>query len=253
MTALPLTEAARGATPTSSRVAAVTRLHLARRINVLVVPLIITAVVFVVTVVIQVAIQRATAGGSTAADYAAGARLNPAIAWAQTGYFVALGVSTVASTFPLAASLGTTRRDFALGTTLAHLLTSLYLTAVFTALLGLELLTDHWFGGFYVFDVGLLGAGDPATFAATIAVSSLLCLSIGSVFGAAWLRFGPRGPLAISLATVLVLAVVLLVAVPSFDALTTAFRPWWLVVGAAALIVLSVGGTFAFLRRASVR
>jgi hypothetical protein len=237
MTTLPATDASRVPARESSRVLAVTRLHFVRRLGLLVVPLIITVVVVLVTIVIQIAIQRAMA--ATPEDFAPGARMNPAVAWAQSGYFIALGVSTVATAFPLAASLGTTRRDFALGTTLAHLLASLYITAVFVALLGIELVTDHWFGGFYVFDVDLLGAGDPVRF--------------GSVFGASWLRFGPRGPLAISLGTALVLAGGVLLAVPSFGALAEAFRPWWVAVAAVALIALSIGGTFAFLRRASAR
>jgi hypothetical protein len=251
MTTLPATDASRVPARESSRVLAVTRLHFVRRLGLLVVPLIITVVVVLVTIVIQIAIQRAMA--ATPEDFAPGARMNPAVAWAQSGYFIALGVSTVATAFPLAASLGTTRRDFALGTTLAHLLASLYITAVFVALLGIELVTDHWFGGFYVFDVDLLGAGDPVRFVATVFVGSLLCFSIGSVFGASWLRFGPRGPLAISLGTALVLAGGVLLAVPSFGAHAEAFRPWWVAVAAVALIALSIGGTFAFLRRASAR
>ena len=36
-------------------------------------------------------------------------------------------------------------------------------------------------------------------------------------------------------------------------AVAEAFRPWWLAVAAVVLTALSIAGTFAFLRRASVR
>jgi hypothetical protein len=236
----------------ASRIAPVVRLHFARRMNLLLVPLFVLAVTLVVSIVVQVAIQRA-GGDPGSLEYVAGARSNPGVAWALSGYLVATGVATVASTFPLAAALGTTRRDFTLGTAATQALTALFVTAVLVGLLGLELLTDHWFGGFYVLDVDILGAGDPVVLILAAFLGTWLALSIGGVFGASWLRFGPRGPLAISVVTVVVLAVVVLVAVPSFAAVAEAFRPWWLAVAAAALIGLSVSGTFGFLRRASVR
>ena len=253
MTTAPLTarsrpEEARAA----SRIAPVVRLHFARRLNLLLVPLFVIGVTLVVSIVIQLAIQRAGVDVGTVA-YAAGARQNPGVAWALSGYLVAMGVATVASTFPLAAALGTTRRDFALGTAATHALTALFLTAVFVGMLGLELLTGHWFGGFYVFDVNVLGAGDPLVLAVVAFLGSWLALSIGGAFGAAWLRFGPRGPLAISVTAVAVIAVVVLATVPSFAAVAEAFRPWWLAVAAVGLTGLSIAGTFGFLRRASVR
>ncbi|TWX35596.1 hypothetical protein ES689_13535 [Frigoribacterium sp. ACAM 257] len=253
MTAAPLTahgrpEEARAA----SRTAPVVTLHFARRTNLLLVPLFVLGVTLVVSIVIQLAIQRA-GGDPGSAEYVAGARSNPGVAWALSGYLVATGVATVASTFPLAAALGTTRRDFALGTAATQALVALFVTAVFVGMLGLERLTGHWFGGFYVFDVDVLGAGDPLVLALAALLGSWLALAIGGVYGASWLRFGPRGPLVISVAVVVVLAVVVLAAVPSFAAVAEAFRPWWLAVAAVALISLSVSGTFGFLRRASVR
>ncbi len=253
MTTAPLTarsrpEEARAA----SRIAPVVRLHFARRLNLLLVPLFVIGVTLVVSIVIQLAIQRAGVDVGTI-TYAAGARQNPGVAWALSGYLVAMGVATVASTFPLAAALGTTRRDFALGTAATHALTALFLTAVFVGMLGLELLTGHWVGGFYVFDVNVLGAADPLVLTVVAFLGSWLALSVGGVFGASWLRFGPRGPLAISVTAVAVIAVVVLATVPSFAAVAEAFRPWWLAVAAVALTGLSIAGTFAFLRRASVR
>jgi len=237
---------------TASRIAPVVRLHFARRLNLLLVPLFVSAVTLVVSIVVQLAIQRAGVDPGTA-EYAAGARQNPGIVWALSGYLVATGVSSVATSYPLAGALGATRREFALGTAVTHALTAVFVTAVLVGMLGLERITGHWFGGFYVFDVDVLGAGDPLVLAAAAFLGTWLSLSIGGVFGASWLRFGPRGPLAISVVTVAVLAVAVLLAVPSFAAVAEAFRAWWLAVAAVALIALTTSGTFAFLRRASVR
>jgi hypothetical protein len=248
LTARSRPEEARG----TSRIAPVVRLHFARRLNLLLVPLFVLGVTLVVSIVVQIAIQRA-GGEAGSLEYVAGARSNPGVAWALSGYLVATGVASVASTFPLAAALGTTRHDFALGTAATHALTALFVTAVLVGLLGLERLTGHWFGSFYVVDVDILGAGDPLVLALAAFLGSWLALSIGGVYGASWLRFGPRGPLAISVAVVVVLAVVVLAAVPSFAAVAEAFRPWWLAVAASALIALSVTGTFGFLRRTSLR
>jgi hypothetical protein len=70
---------------------------------------------------------------------------------------------------------------------------------------------------------------------------------------AAWLRFGPRGPLGISIGVVLVLAVALLAAGPSLPAVFANYESWWAALTAALLAAAAIAGTFAFLRRASVR
>ena len=226
-----------------NRILPVVRLQLARRRSVLLVPLLIVAITVAVTVVIQVTLQRSGAYDD-GTSYATGARFNPGVVWAQSGYLVAMGVASVASTFPLAASFGATRRAFALGTAVTHTLVALYLTGVAAALLALEILTGHWFGGFYVFDVNVLGAGD---------LGALVAQTAGGVFGAAWLRFGPRGPLGISIGVVLVLAVALLASGPSLPTVFANYQSWWSALTAALLAAAAIAGTYAFLRRASVR
>lgn len=232
---------------------AVLRLQLVRRGTWFVVPLVIVGITAVVTLVIQLAIQRALGVPPDAAEWIEGARGTAVLQWGLSGYLVSLGVASVASVFPVAGALGTTRRDFTTGTLLTHVLASAYVTAVLVALLGLELLTGHWFLGVYVLDTTLLGSGNAAVLMVVTFLGSLTALTIGSAFGAVWLRFGPRGPLAVSAAVVLVLAVALLAAAPQLADLARAFQAWWLVVVAGAVVALASVGTAASLRRAASR
>lgn len=73
------------------------------------------------------------------------------------------------------------------------------------------------------------------------------------MFGASWLRFGSTGPLVIVAALVAVLVAGILIVIPRWAAVVTAFSVGWaaillFVVGAGALL-----GTSAFLHRTSVR
>jgi hypothetical protein len=236
-----------------NRIAAVVRLQLVRRTTWFLVPLVIMLVAGVATVIIQLAIQRATGMSPTSPGYADSARNNPALAWSVSGYLVATGVASVSSVFPLAASLGTTRRGFAAGTLLTHALVSAYLAVVAASMLGLELLTGHWFVGIYVFDSAVLGAGNVAVLLLVMFLGSLTAFTVGAVFGGVWLRFGPRGPLSVAVVAVLVLAGLLLVLAPSLVDIAGAFQVWWLAVGGVALVLVAAGGTTLSLRGASVR
>ncbi|GAB2976780.1 hypothetical protein [Frigoribacterium salinisoli] len=236
-----------------NRTAAVVRLQLVRRTTWFLVPLVIMLVAAVATVIIQLAIQRATGLTPSSPEYAEGARNNPALAWSVSGYLVATGVASVSSMFPLASSLGTTRRGFAAGTLATHLIVSAYLAAVSALLLGLELLTGHWFVGIYVFDTAVLGSGNVGVLLLVVLLGSLAAFTIGSAFGAVWLRFGPRGPLGVAVVAVLLLAGLLLLLAPSLGDIAGAFRTWWLIVAGVALVLVASGGTTLSLRRASVR
>jgi hypothetical protein len=236
-----------------NRTAAVVRLQLVRRTTWFLVPLAIMLVAGVATVIIQLAIQRATGVSPTSPGYAESARNNPALAWSVSGYLVATGVASVSSVFPLASSLGTTRRGFAAGTLLTHALVSAYLAVVAALMLGLEVLTGHWFVGIFVFDTAVLGAGDVAVLLLVVFLGSLTAFTAGAAFGGVWLRFGPRGPLAVAVLAVLLLASLLLVLAPSLVDIAAAFQVWWLAVAVVALVLVAAGGTTLSLRRASVR
>ncbi|MFD1720002.1 hypothetical protein [Amnibacterium endophyticum] len=210
------------------------------------VPLIILGAVVALTVAVSLIVLRA-GGDPGRADF------NASVLYSVLGYTVALGVQNVSSSFPFALALGSTRRAFVLGNLATAVVQALIVAALSVALLGVEVVTRGWFVGTATFGSVLLGDGDPLVLGGVVFATMLGALSVGSVFGASWIRFGARGPLALSLVGAVVLAVLLLLLVPQLGAITAAFRPWWIAVGIAGVIGLATVGEYLSLRRASVR
>lgn len=235
-----------------STVIATVKLHTNQREQSLLVPLYITGTVAVISVLISLVFWRSGSIPGTD-EWIQGSQFNPGIGYALVGFLVYAGVAAVATTFPFALSLGASRRAFTAGTLLWQALTAAYIALILLVLLGVELATDHWFFGFYIFDIFLLGAGDPLRLLAIVFLGVLTSLSVGGVFAAAWVRFGARGPQFIAAGLVLVILVAVLVAIPSFAALAAAFELWWLAALAGGVILLSSAGSWLLLRRAIVR
>lgn len=235
-----------------STITSAVKLHLNKRVDTFVIPLNITAVVVLISMVIALLFWRAGSTPGTQ-EWIQGSRANPGLAYGLAGFLVYLGVQAVASTFPFALTLGATRRAFVAGTLLWAVLTSAYLSAVFAVLMTLEIATDHWFVGFHVFDVHLLGAGELTRLLPTVFLATLTLLAVGAVFGAAWIRYGPRGPLLVGVGVAAVLVAGLAVAAPWVETILATFELWWLAVAAAVAIVTSAAGTWLLLRSASVR
>ncbi|MBW4033162.1 MAG: hypothetical protein HIU88_10935 [Acidobacteria bacterium] len=229
-----------------------TRLHLNRRRETFVVPLSIAGMVAVVSILISLIFWRSGSLPGTP-GWVSGSRSNPGIAYALVGFLIYLGVSSVATTFPFALALGATRRAFVGGTFLWNAIAAAYIAALFAILNGLEILTHHWFAGFYIFDIYILGGGDTAKLLLIVFLGVLSCLTLGGVFAAAWERFGVRGPQAIAVALVLALAITAIIVVPDLPAIVAAFQLWWLAVAAAALSLLAALGTWLLLRSAIIR
>ena len=210
------------------------------------VPLTIITAVVLTTVAISVVILRA--GGNLH-----GEGFNAGVVWGVLGYSVAIGVQNVSAGFPFALALGSTRRTFVLGDLLTSVVQALIVAAAALVLLVLELVTGGWFIGARVLSTTVLGSGDPLPLGGAMFLAVLTSLSVGGAFGAAWTRFGPRGPAVITLTIVVVVVLLLLLLAPEEGAIVTAAQPWWLAVGGAVVIGLSVIGQYLFLRRASVR
>ena len=236
-----------------NRVLKVTRLHLNKMSTFAITPLMILGIVMVVSVIIAIAIQRAVASPVDSAEYIEGARHNGAIVWSLPGFLIYYGVQAVATSYPFALALGTTRRNFILGTILANAVQSAYVAVLLLVLLGIELATGHWFVGVYVLDTYLVGAGDPLTLGVTAFLGVMLCLTIGGVFGAVWVRFGPKGPTFLALALALVLAVTLLVLAPQLGEIFAGITAAGLAIAAVVIMAVSLVGTGLAMRRASVR
>lgn len=231
---------------------AVTRLHLNKREMTFAVPLYITGLVAVVSVLIMVLLIRAGNTPGTQ-DWIDGARSNGGMIWGMAGFLGYMGVQSVATTFPFALTLGTTRRHFVGGTVLWWAVTSTYLAAMYTVLCAIEVATGHWFVDFYIFDVALLGSGELWRVAIIVFLGAMSLFSLGGVFAASWVRFSNRGPMTLGAGLLLLVLVGLVIAVPSFGRIIDAFQAWWLAVAAAVVIGGSAVGTWAFLRGSSVR
>lgn len=228
------------------------KLHFNKREMTFGVPLYITGMVAVISVLISLLFWR---GGSLPGTegWIQGSQANPGIAYALAGFLVYLGVQSIATTFPFALTLGATRRGFTGGTLLWSVSVSFYLALVFAALTLIELATDHWFVGFYIFDVHVLGAGNLGRLLPIVFLGVLSLLTIGGVFGASWMRFGARGPQIIATALVVTLAISLILIMPMAATIIEAFQLWWLAIAAAVVITASAVGTWLLLRNAIVR
>ncbi|NNC11477.1 hypothetical protein HII28_06235 [Planctomonas sp. JC2975] len=228
------------------------KLHLNQRRGTFLTPLLITGIVAVVSVLISLIFWRAGSQPGSPA-WVLSSQSNPGIVYALGGFLVYFGVASVAMTYPFALTLGCTRRGFVLGTLVWEAVVSAYVAVVFLVLNGLEQATDHWFVGFYVFDIYVLGAGDPWRLLATVFLGVLGFLAVGGVFAASWVRFGSRGPQLLAIGLLVAIGITLILIVPDLGTIFAGFQLWWLAVAAGVVILLAFAGTWLFLRTAVVR
>lgn len=230
----------------------VTRLHMNKPAVMFGVPAQIIVVVLVVTAIISFVLQRAGLDPASA-DYAEGARWNQGMIWSLPGFLIYYGVQAVSTTYPFALALGASRRAHVLGTAIANLVLSAFVAAFMLALLGIELLTDHWFFAVYALDTYMLGAGNGLILAVTAFMITFVSTSLGGLFGAVWVRYGSKGPTVVALGLGLVIVLLLLIFVPQMGAIVAAItRPllFGVSLGLVAVLLLC---TWWVMRRASVR
>jgi hypothetical protein len=235
-----------------SATVSVLKLHANKREMTFLVPLYITGLVAIVSVLISFLFLRAGSVPGTE-GWIEGSRNNQGMLWSLTGFLVYMGVQSIATTFPFALTLGATRKAFVSGTLLWSVATSAYLAAVFAILLTIEKATGHWFAGYYIFDVYVLGAGELSKLIPIVFLGSLFAFTVGGVFGAIWLRLGSRGPVLLAVAIALVLVLALVIILPQGKQIMAAFQLWWLAVAAVTVIVVSALGSWSLLRSAIVR
>ncbi|MFC5336989.1 hypothetical protein [Leucobacter denitrificans] len=230
----------------------VTKLHFNKPMVMFGVPSFIILIVLVVTALISFMLQRAGLDPSSP-DYADGARWNQGMIWSLPGFLIYYGVQAVATTYPFALALGATRRAHVLGTAVANLVLSLYVSLFMLLLLGIELATNHWFFSVYALDIYMLGAGNPLVLFVTTFLLTFVSTSIGGMFGAVWVRFGSKGPTFVALGLALILVVLMLIFVPQFESIIAAVtRPLLAGVG-LGVAVLALIATWWVMRRATVR
>lgn len=176
-----------------SRIWRLTKLHLADRMTMIVTPLILIPGVVVVVSAIYLIVAHFTSVEPTALT--AGFRQgNQAVLWMFPGYAISMGVLAYARTMPFAIGMmGSTRRQFWLGTMLWIVLQAAYVTALAVVFLGLERVTGDWFVGAPVFGVGAMGNGNPGILAMMVFTLLLMSLSIGTALSAIYLRWNTLG------------------------------------------------------------
>ncbi|GAA2177552.1 hypothetical protein GCM10009847_03870 [Leucobacter tardus] len=230
----------------------VTRLHFVKPLVSLGTPLLIVGLVLVVTWIIAAILMRAGLDPASA-EYADGARQNLGMVWSLPGFLVYFGVQAVATTFPYALALGSSRRAYVLGTALANVAIAAYVTIIMTALLALELATDHWFFGAYALDNVAFGNGSFGVLIPAVFLGTLVALSVGGAFGAVWVRFGAKGPTIVALAVALVLVIALLIVVPQIGEIVAAITRPRVALVAVVIAAVAMLGTWACMRRTAVR
>lgn len=233
-------------------VTAVWRLQLTRRRSTLLIPLWCTIIYSIVTLLIALIFWRFGSQPGTA-EWKTGMQNNPGIAYALSFYLVTLGVMAVASMLPFTLMFGGTRRGFVVGTMLWQATVSVYLALVFVIFNALEAITHQWFVGLYIFNVFLLGAGDPVRLFLIVFFAVFALLSCGGVFASAWVRSGAKGPQLLAVGVIIILGLIVAVLAPHTAAIVSAFQLWWLLVAAVIIIGISSLGTWLLLRTAVIR
>ena len=189
------------------------KLHLNRRVSTFVIPLANAGVVAAISILIALIAWRS--GSEPGSEgWIQGSQSNLGIAYALFGFLGYLGVSSIATTFPFALTLGATRRAFVAGTLIWAAITAAYI------------------------------AGFLAVFAT---------LTFAGVFAAAWVRWGAFGPQFVAVVVVLAVAIAAIILVPQAAAIAAVFQLWWLAIVAVGVIALSAIGTWLLLRSAIVR
>ncbi len=206
----------------------------------------------VISAVIFLAMQRAGVNPSDPSyeDYARG---NASIFYALPGFLGYFGVQAISTTFPLAIALGNTRQSFVFGTVIANLFQSVYIALMVLGLLGLELLTNHWGLDIYIFDVWVLGSGNPVQLFITVLLGGFTILCLGGVFAAVWVKAGSKGPLIMGAVLGLALAATALIVAPHLAEIMAWFTGLKAALIAVGVSILAILATWFAMRHTSVR
>lgn len=228
MTAVALAEpGARGsATSTPSafdRIWRIVRLHYANRSSSMLVPVGVAACIFAVYLIVQGIINYST---GTNADN--GQSYSTGLVYFLP-YQVVFAVQAMNLTFAYALGMSSTRRDFSYGTWLMFLIQSAGFAVLFTALSYVEQWTTGWGLHASIFQSVIYGTGNVGQRLLTFFAGVLIFQCLGSVFGAAYVRWRVYGMYVLSAAFVFVILGA--VALFTFTDSWPAVGRWFLEVG----------------------
>lgn len=228
------------------------RLHLNRRRAMFVIPLWCIVAYVLLTLLIALMFWRFGAQPGTP-EWVTGMQNNPGVVYALGFYLVTLGVLAVAHLFPFSLMFGVTRSTFVVGTVIWQATISLLLAVVFLLLSVIEMMTHYWFMGLYIFNVSVLGGGNPVLLLFIVFFGVFVFLASGGLFAASWVRAGVKGPQLVGLGFGVLILLLAAAAAPYSNSLIHSFQLWWLLIMAVVVIAIDIVGTWLLLRTACIR
>jgi len=108
-------------------------------------------------------------------------------------YMMIIAIQSTNLTFPFALGLGSTRRDFYLGSLAAWLILAVGFTIGLTLLAQIEVATHGWGFGGTLFNAVYFGGTNPLTHASTVFTALIFFQAVGAFVGAVYLRWRQAG------------------------------------------------------------
>jgi hypothetical protein len=245
--------------PLGRRLWNVARLHAANPFTIFYTPLLVVGLIFVLSLVIWWLVRTLVPSDpESVAEVGQGFQYSGAGLWVFV-YMMVVAIMAMNYSFSFALGFGSTRRDYVLGTILTFVGLSALYSVVYALLAAVEEWTDGWGLGGSMFTLFVTGVDVP-WWVRLFHVFALFVFffSIGSVFGAIYVRGGPRTLILFFavLALVLVGAIALLTVTESWGAFGDFFATVGLTgVYALSLVVSAVaaGSAYLVLQKATPR
>jgi hypothetical protein len=179
--------------PLPTRLSRVIRLHMVNPITFIGIPLIVMGSAWIISAAVF-SVLGATLVGATPADLQESARSSWAVL-SPLWYLISAGALAFAGTFPFALGMGSTRRDFHLGTSLLFVVVSAGFAGLTTALAALERVTSGWGIGNWMFNALWIGLDSVALDFFGLFVLYLFVLFMGAAGASLWMRWRAIGVL----------------------------------------------------------
>jgi len=237
---------------TPRRIATTVRVHLSNPWALLYMPALITLGVFALNFTVWHIVLFAAGDDPLepdAFDYNGGG------SWVMF-YAVVVAVQAMNQTFSFTVGLGSTRRDYYLGTSLIFVMLSVTFGVGLALLAGVERLTDGWGVGGRFFAPSVLQTVPVWELAAIYTLAMMLLMFVGAACGASFVRWAATGLIAF-LGSLLVLAVAIVFLIvwggwwqPIVD-FFAARTPWEIALLSLPITIVAGLGGFALLRRAT--
>ncbi len=202
--------------PSSRRVSATMRIHLANPWAIIITPWLITAAIFLLNFAIWHIVIMAAGSKAVSPD---AFHYNGGITW-LVFYMVVVAVQAMNQTFSFVVGLGATRRDYFVGTSLIFVGLAVMFGVGVSLLAGLERLTDGWGVSGWFFAPGAFATMPLWEVAVIYIVGLLFMFFVGSAVAAVFVRWGSNG-LLIFFAIVAVLVVATLWGITQANAWST--------------------------------